>query len=180
MKYAVSVLITGLSMSSGALACPDFLNTEMRKLSSKETINFCESYAGKPMLIVNTASNCGYTPQFTGLEELHKEYKDQGLVVVGFSSDDFFQEENDEQDAATVCFEKYDVSFPVMATSSVRGRKANPVFKGLGEAQGYPSWNFNKYVVSGDGEVLAHFKSSVGPNSAELRDLIAEVTSDTE
>ena len=102
MKYAVSVLLTGLSMSSGALACPDFLNTEMRKLSSKETINFCESYAGKPMLIVNTASNCGYTPQFTGLEELHKEYKDQGLVVVGFSSDDFFQEENDEQDAATV------------------------------------------------------------------------------
>ena len=79
-----------------------------------------------------------------------------------------------------MCFEKYDVSFPVMATSSVRGRKANPVFKGLVEAQGYPSWNFNKYVVSGDGEVLAHFKSSVGPDSAELRDLIAEVTSDSE
>ncbi|MDB2377520.1 glutathione peroxidase [Luminiphilus sp.] len=181
MKYAVSVLITGLSMSSAALACPDFLNTEMRKLSSKETINFCESYAGKPMLIVNTASNCGYTPQFTGLEELHRNYKDQGLVVIGFSSDDFFgQEEDIEADAAEVCFEKYKVTFPVMATTSVKGENVNPVFKGLGDAQGYPSWNFNKYVVSGDGEVLAHFKSSVGPDSAELRDLIAEVTSDTE
>ena len=126
MKNNVIALIAGLGLSSGALACPEFLDTEMRKLSSKETINFCESYAGKPMLIVNTASNCGYTPQFSGLESLHQEYKDKGLVVVGFSSDDFFQEENDEADAATVCFEKYDVSFPVMATTSVRGRNANP------------------------------------------------------
>ena len=154
----------------------EYLNTEMRKLSSKDTVNFCESYAGKPMLIVNTASNCGYTPQFTGLEQLHQDYKDKGLVVVGFSSDDFFQEENDEADAATVCFEKYDVSFPVMATTSVRGRNANPVFQGLGEAKGYPRWNFNKYVVSGSGEVVAKFGSGVGPDSSELRDLIDEVT----
>ena len=95
MKNNVIALIAGLGLSSGAIACPEFLDTEMRKLSSKETINFCESYAGKPMLIVNTASNCGYTPQFSGLESLHQEYKDKGLVVVGFSSDDFFQEEND-------------------------------------------------------------------------------------
>ena len=97
-------------------------------------------------------------------------------MVVGFSSDDFFQEENDEADAATVCFEKYDVSFPVMATTSVRGRNANPVFQGLGEAKGYPRWNFNKYVVSGSGEVVAKFGSGVGPDSSELRDLIDEVT----
>lgn len=177
MKKSLVIGLIGVATSAVAQACPDYLNTEMRKLSSKETINFCDSYAGKPMLIVNTASNCGYTPQFTGLEQLHQNYKDQGLVVVGFSSDDFFQEENDEADAATVCFEKYDVSFPVMATSSVRGRKANPVFKGLGEAQGYPKWNFNKYVVSADGEVVAHFGSRVGPDSPELLSLIDEVTS---
>ena len=174
MKHALA-LITGISLSSAVTTCPDFLNTEMRKLSSKESINFCESYAGKPMLIVNTASNCGYTPQFTGLEALHQEYKDRGLVVVGFSSDDFFQEENDEADAATVCFEKYDVSFPIMATSSVRGDDANAVYKGLGDAKGYPRWNFNKYVVSGEGEVIAKFGSSVGPESNELRSLIDEV-----
>jgi len=176
MKKSLAIGLIGLAASATAQACPDYLNTEMRKLSSKETINFCDSYAGKPMLIVNTASNCGYTPQFTGLEQLHQNYKDQGLVVVGFSSDDFFQEENDEADAATVCFEKYDVSFPVMATSSVRGRNANPVFKGLGEAQGYPKWNFNKYVVSAEGEVVAHFGSRVGPSSPELLTLIDEVT----
>ena len=120
MKRTLLALTLGMTASATTLACPEFLNTEMRKLSSKDTVNFCESYAGKPMLIVNTASNCGYTPQFTGLEQLHQDYKDKGLVVVGFSSDDFFQEENDEADAATVCFEKYDVSFPVMATTSVR------------------------------------------------------------
>ena len=81
------------------------------------------------MLIVNTASNCGYTPQFTGLEQLHQDYKDKGLVVVGFSSDDFFQEENDEADAATVCFEKYDVSFPVMATTSSAAATLTPYLK---------------------------------------------------
>ena len=176
MKKTVTVFLAGLGLSSEGFACPEFLDTEMRKLGSRERINFCESYAGKPMLIVNTASNCGYTPQFSGLEALHQEYKDKGLVVVGFSSDDFFQEENDEADAATVCFEKYDVSFPVMATTSVRGRNANPVFKGLGKAQGYPRWNFNKYVVSRDGEVVAKFGSSVGPDSDELRNLIDEIT----
>ena len=175
MKNNAIALVATLGLSSGAFACPEFLDTEMRKLSSKETINFCESYAGKPMLIVNTASNCGYTPQFTGLESLHQEYKDKGLAVLGFSSDDFFQEENDEADAATVCFEKYDVSFPVMATSSVRGRDANPVYKGLGEAKGYPRWNFNKYLVSAEGEVVAKFGSDVGPESSELRNRIDEV-----
>ena len=137
---------------------------------------FRDYHSSQTIITECFASNCGYTPQFTGLEQLHQSYKDQGLVVVGFSSDDFFQEENDEADAATVCFEKYDVSFPVMATSSVRGRNANPVFKGLGEAQGYPKWNFNKYVVSAEGEVVAHFGSRVGPSSPELLTLIDEVT----
>ncbi len=172
--------LVGLSMAlmaanTATAACPDYLNNEMRKLASKETINFCEAYAGKPMLIVNTASNCGYTPQFEGLEALHKEYAEKGLVVVGFSSDDFFQEENDEGDVAEVCYEKYDVSFPMMATSAVRGSDVNPVFKGLGEAKGYPSWNFNKYVVDAEGNVIEHFSSNVGPDSSKLRRVIDSV-----
>lgn len=172
MGLAVAIMLSSqLTMAS----CPDYLDQSMRKLGSKETINFCEAYAGKPMLIVNTASNCGYTPQFEGLEALHKEYADKGLVVIGFSSDDFFQEENDEKDAAAVCFEKYDVTFPVMATSEVRGKGANPVFKGLGEAKGYPSWNFNKYVVDGQGNVVEHFSSNVGPESDKLRRTIDSV-----
>ena len=102
----------------------------MRQLASTENIQFCEAYEGKAFLIVNTASYCGYTSQFEGLEQIHREYEDRGLVVLGFSSDDFFQEDNDEGDAAEVCFEKYDVTFPVLATSPVRGSGANPVFKG--------------------------------------------------
>ena len=177
MKKSLAIGLIGLATSAAAQACPDYLNTEMRKLASKDTINFCESYAGQPMLIVNTASNCGYTPQFTGLEQLHQDFKERGLVVVGFSSDDFFdQEEDDEADAASVCYDKYSVTFPVMATTSVKKGKANPVFEGLGQAQGYPKWNFNKYVVAADGEVLAHFGSRTGPDSPELISLLEKVT----
>ena len=79
-------------------ACPEFLDVEMRKLGSKDQINFCEAYSGKTLLIVNTASNCGYAHQFTELERLHQRYKEDELAVIGFSSDDFFQEEDDEGD----------------------------------------------------------------------------------
>ena len=153
-------------------SCPDFLNHSMRQLASTESIQFCEAYEGKALLIVNTASYCGYTPQFEGLEAVHQKYQNDGLVVLGFSSDDFFQEDNDEGDAAEVCFEKYEVSFPVLATSAVRGNDANPVFKGLGEAAGYPRWNFNKYVVSSDGKIVGHFSSGVKPDSEELQTAI--------
>ena len=138
MKNNVIALIAGLGLSSGAIACPEFLDTEMRKLSSKETINFCESYAGKPMLIVNTASNCGYTPQFSGLESLHQEYKDKGLVVVGFSSDDFFQEENDEADAATVCFESTSL-IPSHGNDIGSRSQCKSCLQGSGRSTGLPT-----------------------------------------
>ncbi len=175
-RLATLIAATAMTYAgSAAAACPDYLNTSMRKLHSKETVNFCEAYAGKPMLIVNTASNCGYTPQFEGLEKLHQDYKDKGLVVIGFSSDAFFQEENEEGEVAKVCYEKYDVSFPMIATSPVRGDKANPVFKALGEAKGQPTWNFNKYLVDGEGNVLEHYSSKVTPESDELRNAIDAV-----
>ena len=154
-RKALGAFLLLASASATTTACPDYLNTEMRKLGSTEVINFCEAYPDKPMLIVNTASNCGYTHQLSGLEQVHQLYRDQGLVVLGFSSDDFFQEEDNEEDAAEVCFGKYEVTFPVMATSSVRGKDANPVFKALGEAKGYPRWNFNKYLVDTDGDGLS-------------------------
>ena len=154
-------------------SCPDFLNHSMRQLASTESIQFCEAYEGKALLIVNTASYCGYTPQFEGLEAVHQNYQNDGLVVLGFSSDDFWDQEADEEGtAAEICFGKYEVSFPVLATSPVKGKDANPVFKGLGEAAGYPRWNFNKYVVSSDGEIVGHFSSGVKPDSEELQTAI--------
>lgn len=168
----LSAIAAATLAGTASASCPDFLNHSMRQLASTESIQFCEAYEGKALLIVNTASYCGYTRQFEGLEQVHQAYQDQGLVVLGFSSDDFFQEDNDEGDAAEVCFEKYDVSFPVLATSPVRGSDANPVFRGLGEAAGYPRWNFNKYVVSSTGEIVGHFSSGDEPNSEEIRTAI--------
>ncbi|TMP46984.1 MULTISPECIES: glutathione peroxidase [unclassified Pseudoalteromonas] len=156
--------------------CDDFTNVTMRKLRSKESINFCE-FKDKPLLIVNTASNCGFTGQFEGLEAIHKEYKDQGLVVLGFPSDDFFQEEDDEKDTAKVCFINYGVTFNMLATSAVRGSDANPIFKHLNEATSSPNWNFYKYLVSADRKTVQRFNSKTKPQSQTLRDAIeAELT----
>ena len=171
MKHVLLTLaaLSALFSTTVFASCPDFLNHSMRKLASTEEVLFCEAYEGKALLIVNTASYCGYTPQFESLEKVHQTYLGNGLVVLGFSSDDFFQEDNDEGDAAEVCYDKYDVTFPVIATSAVRGSDANPVFRGLGEAAGFPRWNFNKYLVSPSGEVVEHFSSGVKPDSEEMR-----------
>jgi glutathione peroxidase len=162
-------LIGALLLSSQAYAqsCDDFTNVSMRKLHSEESVNLCE-FKNKPLLIVNTASNCGFTDQFEDLEKLHKTYKDQGLVVIGFPSDDFFQEENDEADTAKVCFVNYGVSFTMLSTSSVRGDDANAVFKHLNAQTSSPNWNFYKYLVSADRTKVTRFNSRTKPFSAEL------------
>ena len=176
-KLPMIFAMTASLMSVGAMAatCPEYLNLEVRKLHSEETVNLCELTQGKPVLIVNTASNCGYTPQFKALEALHENYKDKGLVVIGFPSDDFFQEENDEKDTAKVCYINYGVTFTMLSTSAVRGSDANSVFKYLAEKTGAPKWNFYKYVVSGDGAVVQQFNSKVKPDSEELKQAIESV-----
>jgi glutathione peroxidase len=103
------------SHADEAAACPVFLNHDFRQLHSDKTINLCENYSGKPLLIVNTASHCGYTKQFGPLESLHQKYKDQGLHIVGFASDDFNQEDKDEAKAAGICYKNYGVTFTMLA-----------------------------------------------------------------
>ena len=151
-----------------AKACPAFLDHDFRKLHSSQQVNLCEAFAGKPMLIVNTASHCGFTPQFTGLEAVHDKYKDKGLAVVGFSSDDFSPEARDEAEAAESCVQNFGVSFTMIAPQSVKGAAANPVFKELARQTREPSWNFNKYLVSADGKTVKHFESRVAPDSPEF------------
>ncbi len=169
---AAVLLFAGATVKA---SCPDFLNHEMRRLHSKENVNLCEVTAGKPVLIVNTASHCGYTPQFKGLEALHRTYQDQGLVVVGFASDSFKQEAESEAKAADVCYVNYGVSFTMLAPTPVRGDDANAVFKALGAQAGEPRWNFNKYLVDGDGTVIEHFDSGTRPDSAQLTSAIEKV-----
>ncbi|MCF6458720.1 glutathione peroxidase [Pseudoalteromonas sp. MMG024] len=177
MKRLKNIVLTSLlapslfAFSVSAAECNDFTNQDVRKLRSKESINLCQ-FKDKPLLIVNTASNCGFTPQFEQLEALHKEYKEQGLVVLGFPSDSFFQEENDEKDTAEMCFINYGVTFNMMATSDVKGSDANPIFKHLADKTRSPSWNFNKYLVSKDRQTITHFGSRVKPQSDELKQAI--------
>lgn len=164
------ILAASLAMclSSFAMACPDFLTGEYRKLNSQKTVDLCELTANKAVLIVNTASHCGFTGQLKGLEKLHQEYQDKGLVIIGFPSNDFKQEAETEEKAAKVCFANNGVNFTMLAPSSVKGENANKVFAHLGSASEFPGWNFNKYLVDAEGNFVAHFGSRVKPNSKEL------------
>ena len=151
-----------------AASCSPFFQQSMRKLHSQEQVDLCALTAGKTVLAVNTASNCGFTPQFKSLEALHKKYLSQGLVVIGFPSDDFFQEEDDEKDTAKVCFVNYGVTFTMLETTAVRGDDANKVFAHLADKTTAPKWNFYKYLISADGQKIQHFNSKVKPTDAEF------------
>ncbi len=148
--------------------CPTHLDHAFRKLHSRETVNVCADYTGRPLLIINTASHCGFTPQFKGLEALHQKYTDKGLVVLGFSSNDFRQEAANEAKAAKVCYINYGVTFTMLAPISVTGETAHPLFKELARQSKAPSWNFNKYLVAPSGEVIRHFGSTTTPESPIL------------
>lgn len=157
-----------VAADSASPACAKYLDSSFRKLHSSQSVNLCQTFAGKPMLIVNTASHCGFTPQFKGLETVHQRYKDRGLVVVGFSSDDFNQEDKDESKAADTCFLNYGVTFTMLAPQHVKGADANPVFAELARQTTAPKWNFNKYLVRADGTVAQHLDSKVAPDSPEF------------
>jgi glutathione peroxidase len=158
-----------------AQACPAYLNQDFRKLHSSQSVNLCKAFAGKPMLIINTASHCGFTPQFKGLEAVNAKYKDRGLVVVGFASDDFNQEAKDEAEAADTCFLNYGVTFTMLAPQHVKGPEANGVFKELARQTEQPKWNFNKYLVQADGKVAQYFDSKVTPESPQFNEAIEKL-----
>jgi glutathione peroxidase len=131
------------------------------------------AYKGKVVLLVNTASQCGYTPQYTGLEALYGKYKGQGLVLVGVPANNFGgQEPGTNEEIKTFCTRNYKVSFPMAAKVSVKGDDQIPLYKHLSDAAGAPKWNFTKYLVGKDGKVIKKFDSAVKPDSQELADAI--------
>ncbi len=127
-------------------------------------------YKGKVALVVNVASACGYTPQYAGLEALYEAYKGRGLVVLGFPSNDFgAQEPGTAQEIRDFCSTKFHVTFPMLEKVATKGASQSPVYALLAAKDGGPKWNFHKYLVGKDGQVLAGFSSKVAPDSAELR-----------
>ena len=156
-----------------AADCPPLLDAALPTLSDGKPASLCQ-YRGKVLLVVNTASQCGYTPQYEGLERLWKRYKDKGLVVLGFPSNDFgAQEPGSNKEIAKFCEVNYGVTFQMFTKTSVSGSGANPFFAKLGKATGsVPRWNFHKYVVDRSGEKAVAFDTKVDPSDPKL---IAEI-----
>jgi glutathione peroxidase len=128
------------------------------------------AYAGKVLLVVNTASECGFTPQYTGLEQLWRELEGRGVAVLGFPSNQFgAQEPGSDAEIKTFCKTKYDVTFPMFAKVAVKGPEQSPVYRFLTAHHGEPKWNFHKYLVGKDGQVIQAYESKVEPNDPALR-----------
>ena len=153
---------------AAAAVCDNLLDFSYRRLASSQEQNLCEAFAGHVILVVNTASRCGFTRQFRELEALYQNHREDGFVILGFPSNDFNQELPDEEGTADVCFLNYGVTFPMFATTTVRGEEANGLFQALAAAESAPRWNFTKYLIGRDGEVLSSFGPRVRPIGGEL------------
>ena len=178
-KLLIAVLFTGCSLVIHAQAtdknaivgnnCPVALDFKFPRLQDEKMQDLCQ-YKGKVVLVVNTASYCGFTSQYEGLESIYSKYASKGLVVIGFPSNDFGQQEpGTNKEIADFCKNTYDVKFPMMAKSVVSGSNANPMFKLLiDKTKTTPKWNFYKYLIDRDGNVVNAYSSMVKPDSKTI------------
>ncbi len=153
-----------------AAGCPAVLDFTKRRLDGEQQVSLCDAYAGKVLLIVNTASKCGFTPQYEGLEALYRRYHDRGLEVLGFPSNDFGgQEPGSEAQIREFCRLTYGVQFPMFEKTRAAEAHADPLYRALAEQAGeYPRWNFHKYLIGRDGRVAGSFPSQVKPDDPRL------------
>ena len=167
-RFAIVLPFIAVALFSGAaMACPELLNHRFTTLQGKP-LNLCE-HANRPILVVNTASKCGYTPQFEKLEAMYKRYRSRGLLVVGFPSNDFNQELATNREVAEFCRLTYFVEFPMVEKGAVTGDGASPFFGQLRAAGGEaPQWNFHKYLIAPDGKTVYSFRSRVEPDAREI------------
>jgi glutathione peroxidase len=176
LGIAFGLLIGGLASGvsaapegpAGRSPCPPLLDHKLANLQDEST-SLCQ-FRGKVLLIVNTASECGYTPQYEGLEQLYRRYRDRGLVILGFPANDFGgQEPGSNKQIADFCQVNYGVSFPLFAKSSVAGAGANPLFRELAAKTGKPPrWNFHKYLVGRDGATVVSYDTRTEPLDRKL------------
>ncbi|HBK46502.1 MAG TPA: glutathione peroxidase [Xanthomonadaceae bacterium] len=169
-KKLLLVVSTGILLASGSLLAAPLLDLSYRPLAGKAPVNLNQRYGGKVLLVVNTASKCGFTPQYEGLEALQTRFAARGFSVLGFPSNDFKgQEPGSEKDIQEFCTLTYGVKFPMFEKVHVLGDQATPLYKQLTADTGVaPGWNFHKYLVSRDGRVVAQFPSKVRPDDPAL------------
>jgi glutathione peroxidase len=169
MRYLAGALLfmtATLSMASDDA----LLDHDFRRLASDDVVNLAEAYAGKVVLVVNTASKCGNTPQYDGLEKLYEDYGDDGFVVLGFPSNDFLgQEPGTEEEIQEFCRLTYKVKFPMFEKVTVKKGKAHPFFEQLAAFSGtYPTWNFHKFLIGRDGKLITQFSPRTQPDSKDV------------
>jgi glutathione peroxidase len=178
------VLVLSALPGLAAAECSELLDREFRPLAGKKAESLC-GYQGQVLLIVNTASKCGLTPQYEGLEALHERLHPRGFTVLGFPSNDFLgQEPGTEDQIREFCTLTYGVKFPMFQKTRVKGDTADPFYKRLAQQTGQaPGWNFHKYLINRKGEVVASFGSRTPPDNEELlakiEALLAEPAADT-
>ena len=160
-------------------ACPAILKHSFNRLQDEAPQNLCQ-YAGKVLLVVNTASYCGFTNQYEGLEAIYGKYKDEGLVVLGFPSNDFGkQEPGNDKEIADFCFNTYAVKFPMFSKTVVHGSAKNALYTELAKATGQtPKWNFHKYLIDRSGKRVTSFASDVVPGDKALVTAVEKAIND--
>lgn len=164
VRWIIAGLALAFSGMSMAQNCPAVWQGELPKLRAKQSVDLCQAFAGKPVVVVNTASYCGFAGQFEGLEALYKRYQGQGLEMLGVPSNDFKQEAQDSAETAKVCYANYGVTFTMTEPQAVRGSDVTHLFAVLAEQSSAPKWNFYKYVVDRQGNVIANFASTTKPD----------------
>ena len=177
MMFILLIALPASSFAMEASDCPETLNFTKRTLAGKESVNLCKEYLGKVVVVVNTASKCGYTYQYEGLEALYRKYKDRGLVVIGFPSNDFgSQEPGNEKQIQDFCRLTYGVEFPMFEKTHAARYNADPLYQTLGKISGeFPQWNFHKYVLDRSGKLVASFNSRVEPQGSKMIATIEEL-----
>ena len=173
MRFLTGVVLA-MTATFSIAADDALLDQDFRRLASDDVVNLADEYDGKVLLVVNTASKCGNTPQYDGLEQLYQEYGDKGLVVLGFPSNDFLgQEPGTEEEIQEFCRLTYKVKFPMFEKVTVKEGEAHPFYDALAEAAGtYPTWNFHKYLIGRDGKVIREFNPRTQPYDEQL---VAEI-----
>jgi len=174
--FGLIAFLSGSGLAIAAPSCSPLLSHTFPRLQDEAPQNLCQ-YQGKVILVVNTASFCGFTSQYEGLEKLYAKYKDQGFVVLGFPSNDFGQQEpGSNKEIADFCKNTYDVKFPMFSKSGVSGNNPNPLFKMLIAKTGTtPKWNFYKYLIDRNGNVIDSFGSLTKPSSNSITSQIEKL-----